>query len=134
MGFVYFPTGKCVVSRIVADGNEVNIANIGREGAISLTALFGASVPRHEACILTAGSAWRIEVRSLRGLLTTCPVFAQRLITYLIATHSQIWRQVELVDGRVSPQPNAISFGYGGRFRLRINSSERRFNLRPSDN
>ena len=65
--YVYFPE-TAVVSDIsdLEDGNTIETAMIGRDGATGLCAILGANPSPHRAETTIKGTAWRIKTETLK--------------------------------------------------------------------
>jgi CRP-like cAMP-binding protein len=65
--FIYFPE-TVVISQIhlLEDGNTTEVALIGNEGVVGLSAIFGAPATNYWSQVIVAGSALRIRVEVLK--------------------------------------------------------------------
>jgi CRP-like cAMP-binding protein len=80
---VFFPSSG-VVSFVEPDkrGAMVEIAQVGAEGMIGLTGLFGAEHARHRALVQLAGEAYRVPLSSARRAFAESRLFQKLALTY----------------------------------------------------
>jgi CRP-like cAMP-binding protein len=82
--YVYFPE-TAVVSDIsdLEDGNTIETAMIGRDGASGLCAVFGASPPQRRAQTTIKGTAWRIKTETLKQEFARAGTLQTALLDYV---------------------------------------------------
>lgn len=82
--YVYFPE-TAVVSHLcgLADGNTLEIAMVGSEGATGLCAILGSLPPMHQAIVTIEGKAWRIRTDVLRQEFARAGKLQTLLIDYI---------------------------------------------------
>lgn len=93
---VYFPNGcLCSVMTSMADGSEVEVAAIGRDGMTGIGALHGATVHSSDT-VVRAGTSTALEmtVETLRGELRREEAFADILHRYALAFTACIMQRV----------------------------------------
>ncbi len=80
---VYFP-GSCIVSLacVMLDGASAEIAVIGREGLVGVTAFMGGSSTRSRALVQSAGGAYRLTAADLRREFDREPIVRVLLLRY----------------------------------------------------
>ncbi|HEX8843635.1 MAG TPA: Crp/Fnr family transcriptional regulator [Pyrinomonadaceae bacterium] len=98
--FSYFPE-NAVISHlhILADGATTEIAIIGREGMIGLSAILGCHTPSYVTKVLVAGSALRIRNEVLKQEFARGGAFQRLLLKYASARITQI-SQKAICNGR----------------------------------
>ena len=64
--YVYFPlTGVTSFLTIMEDGSAIEVASVGKEGAVGATALLGAAISPHRVIVQAAGESLRIPLKAL---------------------------------------------------------------------
>jgi CRP-like cAMP-binding protein len=89
--YVYFPE-TAVVSDIsdLEDGNTIETAMIGHDGASGLCAVLGTNPPLHRAKTTIKGTAWRIKTETLRQEFARGGTLQTRLLDYVNLHINQI--------------------------------------------
>lgn len=89
--YVYFPE-NAVVSHLymLADGNTVEVAMIGSEGATGLCSLFGSDKAAHYVRVIAEGTAMRIKAAVLEKEFTYNRHIQQLLLDYINSHITQI--------------------------------------------
>jgi CRP-like cAMP-binding protein len=92
---VYFPT-TCVASvvQVMHDGQIIEAATIGCEGATGITAILGADLSTGEVTAEVPGDALRVAVPAIRQLLEKSSAFRDTLNRYLQVFLLQIMQSV----------------------------------------
>ncbi|WP_342723808.1 Crp/Fnr family transcriptional regulator [Bradyrhizobium sp. B097] len=85
LDYVYFIESGLVSLRIAAAGAIVETAVIGYRGAVGASRLVGGHVSTHQSVVLFPGTAHRIDVEALRGLMNARPEILDRLAWYVQA-------------------------------------------------
>lgn len=93
--YVYFPE-TAVVSHlcVLADGNCLEIAMVGSEGATGLCAALGSPPPMHQAVAAIEGTVWRIKTEIVRQEFLRVGKFQTLLINYLNAYLAEVSQRV----------------------------------------
>jgi CRP-like cAMP-binding protein len=93
--YVYFPI-TAVVSHlcVTANGDMIEAAMIGAEGASGVCGLFGAPAASHQAQTIGGGSAVRVKIEKLRQEFERCDGLRARLLEYVNAYVGQISQRV----------------------------------------
>lgn len=93
--FVYFPE-TAVVSHIhnLADGNTLEIALVGREGATGLCTVIGSQPAMHQAIVTIGGKAWRIKTEVLRQEFLRSRKLQALLLDYFNTHLAQVSQRV----------------------------------------
>ena len=79
----YFPNdGMCSVLTVQPDGESVEVGLIGKEGFVGLPVIFGFKTSALRIITQGDGTAYRVDVAILRGLLPTCPALERQLQRY----------------------------------------------------
>jgi CRP-like cAMP-binding protein len=80
---LYFPaSGVVSFVQLDARGARPEVAQVGTEGAIGITALLGAEHARHRAVVQIAGAAYRVTVTSARRAFAQSPAFRGLVLAY----------------------------------------------------
>lgn len=80
---LYFPaSGVVSFVQIDARGARPEVAQVGVEGVIGVTALLGAEHSRHRAVVRVPGFAYRVAVGSARRAFAQSPAFQGRVLAY----------------------------------------------------
>ncbi len=89
--YVYFPE-TAVVSDIsdLEDGNTIETAMIGPDGASGLCAVLGANPPQHRVQTIIKGNAWRIKTEILKQEFARPGTLQTALLEYINRQISQI--------------------------------------------
>jgi CRP-like cAMP-binding protein len=74
--------GMSSVLTVQPDGESVEVGLIGREGFVGLPAIFGFKTSALRIITQGDGTAYRVEVGILRGLLSHCPALERHLQQY----------------------------------------------------
>lgn len=90
-GYVYFPI-DCLVSLmlVMESGSCAEIAVVGNDGMVGVTAFMGAGPASNRAVVRSAGLAFRLSVNQFRRHLEQHPESLQWLLTYTQALLTQI--------------------------------------------
>lgn len=93
--YVYFPE-TAVVSHLynLADGNTIEIAMVGSDGATGIHRLFGSQPANHRAAIIVGGTARRIKTSVLRREFERGGKLQTLLLDYFNAHLAQVSRRV----------------------------------------
>ncbi len=102
VGYVHFPvTGLISIRARSLQGKRIEVALVGREGAIGLAAMLGAARSAEtEAVVQHPGLAWRLPVHLLAKLQGAHPDIYQHLLAAVHGFFGQIAR-------------NSLAIGYG---------------------
>lgn len=66
--YVYFPTSAIVsLMSITREGSSAEVALVGNDGVVGISALLGADVAATDAVVQSSGRAYRISARFVRG-------------------------------------------------------------------
>lgn len=66
--YVYFPVhGITSTLTIMQDGSAIEVATVGREGIVGLTALFGTSISPNKVIVQVAGDGFRMRADAFRA-------------------------------------------------------------------
>ncbi len=66
--YVYFPTTAIVsLMSITQDGCSAEVAVVGNDGVVGISSLLGADTPANEAVVQSAGRAFRLSTRFVKG-------------------------------------------------------------------
>jgi CRP-like cAMP-binding protein len=88
---VYFPdSGVVSIVAVYADGSEIEMATIGREGCTGLQAVFGAKKSSVRLLVQIPGSASKMSRGALTRALEAMPSFRSLMFTYVEAFIEQI--------------------------------------------
>jgi CRP-like cAMP-binding protein len=88
---VYFPdSGVISIVAVYADGSEIEMATIGREGCTGLQAVFGAKTSSVRLLIQIPGSAAKMPRRAFTRALESMPSFRSLIFTYVEAFIEQV--------------------------------------------
>ena len=92
---VYFPE-TAIVSQLLAlrDGTTIEVATVGPEGVIGLSAFLGAETPHLHAIGQVQGDAWRIDADVLRDEVDRFPELHELLHAYAQAFVVQLAQSV----------------------------------------
>ena len=83
---VYFPdSGVISIVAVYADGSEIEMATIGREGCTGLQAVFGAKTSSVRLLIQIPGSAAKMSRRAFMRAVESMPSFRGLMFTYVEA-------------------------------------------------
>ncbi len=74
--------GMCSVLTVQPDGETVEVGLIGKEGFVGLPVIFGFKTSALRFITQGDGSAYRVDVSTLRTLLSQCPVLERQLLRY----------------------------------------------------
>lgn len=98
--FMYFPE-TAVISQVhlLEDGNTTEVALVGREGVIGLSALFGASSTNYWSQVLVAGTAMRIRAELLTDEFSRAQSLQRLVLSYTGQRIAQI-SQRAVCNGR----------------------------------
>ena len=98
--FVYFPE-TAVISQIhlLADGNMTEVALVGNEGLVGLSAIFNAPVMNYWSQVVIAGSALRMRIEVLKEEFEHAPAVQMLVLKYASARIAQI-SQRAVCNGR----------------------------------
>jgi CRP-like cAMP-binding protein len=103
---VYFPEGGLVSLLIPLErGKVAEVAVVGREGMVGLSAFFGARAYAHRAIVQGPGSALRLPAKALRAAVRRSSVLGKRLLRYADAflvqvSQSAVCKQLHTVPKR----------------------------------
>ena len=80
---VYFPV-TAVVSLVseLQDGASAEVAMVGREGVVGISAFMGGGMAHSNAVVQRAGQAWRMSARDLADLARDAQPVMQQLLRY----------------------------------------------------
>jgi CRP-like cAMP-binding protein len=88
---VYFPdSGVISIVAVYADGSEIEMATIGREGCTGLQAIFGAKASSVRLLIQIPGSAAKMSRRAFVRAVESIPSFRGLMFTYADAFIEQV--------------------------------------------
>lgn len=90
IGHVYFPTTSIVsLLHILANGASVEIAVVGREGVVGISALMSGSATPNQSVVRAAGAGYRLPAATLVKALEQGGVVARLLLRYtqVLITH-----------------------------------------------
>jgi CRP-like cAMP-binding protein len=88
---VYFPdSGVVSIVAVYADGSEIEMATIGREGCTGMQAAFGAKKSSVRLLVQIQGTASRMSRRAFTQALETMPTFRSLMFTYVEAFLEQV--------------------------------------------
>jgi CRP-like cAMP-binding protein len=88
---VYFPdSGVVSIVAVYADGSEIEMATIGREGCTGMQAAFGAKRSSVRLLVQIQGTASRMSRRAFTQALETMPSFRSLIFTYIEAFLEQV--------------------------------------------
>jgi CRP-like cAMP-binding protein len=74
ISFAYFPVDGLVSLRVMTEsGAGIEVAMVGREGFVGVPLLLDSNVGTFAPSVQVAGSAYRMEMLSLRRALVSCP-------------------------------------------------------------
>jgi CRP-like cAMP-binding protein len=92
---VYFPE-TAIVSQLLAlrDGTTIEVATVGPEGVVGLSAFLGAETPHLHAIGQVPGDAWRIDADVLRAETDRSPQLHELLHAYAQAFVVQLAQSV----------------------------------------
>ena len=77
---VYFlNSGLGSVLTVLPDGKSVEVGLIGKEGFVGLPIVFGFKTSPLRVVVQSDATAYRVDVQSLRKILTDCPVLEKQL-------------------------------------------------------
>lgn len=98
--FAYFPE-TAVVSQIhlLADGNMTEVALVGNEGLIGLSAIFNAPEMNYWSQVVVAGSALRIRIEEIKDEFNHAPAVQRLVLNYASSRIAQI-SQRAVCNGR----------------------------------
>ena len=84
---VYFPNdGVCSMTTVMSDGRMVEVATIGNEGMVGLSAIFGRETANSESLVQVPGTdAWALSVEDFRSELEQGTGLAMVINRYLQA-------------------------------------------------
>jgi CRP-like cAMP-binding protein len=88
---VYFPdSGVISIVAVYADGSEIEMATIGREGCTGLQAVFGAKTSSVRLLVQIPGSAAKMSRRAFMRAVESIPSFRSLMFTYVEAFIEQV--------------------------------------------
>jgi CRP-like cAMP-binding protein len=88
---VYFPdSGVISIVAVYADGTEIEMATIGREGCTGLQAVFGTKTSSVRLLIQIPGSAAKMPRRAFTRALDSMPSFRSLMFAYVEAFIEQV--------------------------------------------
>jgi CRP-like cAMP-binding protein len=92
MAHAYFPAGAVVSLSVgtAGNGDNLEVALVGREGMVGLPLLLGGSVSEVLATVTSPGQALRISAAALHAELEGSVPLAQRLHRYLLVSLAQM--------------------------------------------
>jgi CRP-like cAMP-binding protein len=71
--YVYFPTTAIVsLINMTEEGASAEVAVVGNDGVVGIATLLGAEAPATEAVVQSAGRAYRLSTRFVKGEIETC--------------------------------------------------------------
>ena len=83
---VYFPrNGLISVLATLSSGDEINLAAVGRDGAVGITAGLGSDIAPSNAVVRIAGDATRVDLPSLRRVADASEMFRSLIARYVEA-------------------------------------------------
>lgn len=89
--YVYFPTsGVASTLAIMANGDAIEVANIGNEGFVGLNTLVGADITPNEVIVQVEGAALRMEAGALREAVGRDGPLRRSLMLYNTAFLTQV--------------------------------------------
>jgi CRP-like cAMP-binding protein len=92
---LYFPVGALIsLGQVNAHGAMPEIAHIGAEGLVGVTALFGAACARHRAMVRVPGDAYRVPLSSARRAFAQSGTFQALALGFTEALMLQISQNV----------------------------------------
>lgn len=84
--YVYFPrNGLISVLATLSSGDEINLAAVGRDGAVGITAGLGSDIAPGNAVVRIAGDAMRVDLASLRRAVDASAAFRSLLARHVEA-------------------------------------------------
>ncbi|MDB5482893.1 MAG: cAMP-binding protein [Caulobacteraceae bacterium] len=88
---VLFPhTGVVSIIAMDAEGQAVEVATVGREGATGLPVVLGGETMSNSAVVQIAGRASRIKAGTFRRAVETIPELKRLMLRYALAVFTQI--------------------------------------------
>jgi CRP-like cAMP-binding protein len=88
---VYFPArGVCSALTVMSDGAAIEVASVGSEGMVGLSAVFGAGTSPNEVIVQVAGEALRVTAEELRDMAAGDGPLRRRLVLYHDAYQAQV--------------------------------------------
>lgn len=88
---VYFPTSGIVsILEMLQDGSSSEIALIGSEGMVGISAVLGGKHQPNRAVVQCAGSAWRIPAAAMQEEFHRAAVLMDEILLYVQALYTQV--------------------------------------------
>ena len=89
--WVYFPTDGIVSAMtVMSDGSAIEVATIGKEGMVGLTAFMGGETSPNEVIVQVVGQGFRMQVASLKEEVNRNPHLQKILVHYNTAYSVQV--------------------------------------------
>ena len=89
--YVYFPvSGVVSAMTVMEDGTAIEVATIGNEGLVGLTAFVGGEVSPYSVIVQLPGEGFRLKASKLREAVAHDGAFRRTLIHYNTAYATQI--------------------------------------------
>ena len=89
--YVYFPTsGSMSALTLMSNAAAIEVASVGREGALGVLAMLGKTTSPHKVIAQIAGDGLRIESEKLRAAATADAELQTLLMRYYAAFHEQV--------------------------------------------
>ena len=93
--YVYFPTsGSMSALTIMSDGAAIEVASVGREGALGVFAAFGPMTSPHKVIAQIAGDGLRMKAKTLRSAAAKHGELQSVLLKYYQVFHGQVSQSV----------------------------------------
>ena len=89
--YVYFPTTAIVsLLSITQDGSSAEVAMVGNDGVVGISYLLGADIAATDAVVQSAGRAFRISARFVKGEIETSCGVMKVVLRYAQAVMGQM--------------------------------------------
>lgn len=89
--YVYFPTAGIIsILEMLQDGSSSEIALIGREGMVGITAVLGGKHQPNRAVVQCPGAAWRIPASNLNAAFRRGGVLMDEILLYIQVLYTQV--------------------------------------------
>jgi CRP-like cAMP-binding protein len=88
---VFFPiSGIVAFDYVMLDGNTTEVGQAGKDGLVSLAAVYGTTPAANRAVVVIEGQAWSLPSRTLRARLLTSNGLRKVLDKYTLAFLAQV--------------------------------------------
>lgn len=89
--YVYFPTaGVISILEMLQDGSSSEIALIGSEGMVGISAVLGGKHQPNRAVVQCPGAAWRIPAPAMSGEFHRAGVLMDQILLYIQVLYTQV--------------------------------------------